>query len=177
MLVEITCHYCGKTAKKPAYAVNRASRINANVYCDKACASIGRRKNKTMVQKKTEKRIYDKAYRQKNKELLAQKKANYHKRTYNPVAAAIHRKKNMQRHVLYCRRPEYRKKKAEYDRPYRARKIYGEFWESFCLIEDIRREVSSRMTDIEVRKVNGKLNAKQQRRRQYDKERSGSINS
>jgi hypothetical protein len=134
------------------------------------------KKNKTMDQKKAEKRIYDKEYRKKNKELLAQKKSDYHKRTYDPVVAAIHRKQNMHLHVLYCRRPEYRKKKAEYDRTHRASKVYGEFWESFCLIEDIRREVYSRMTDIEVRKAKCKLNAKQQRRRQYDKERSGSIN-
>ncbi len=41
-------------------------------------------------------------YRRKNRAALKAKKAERHKRTYDPVKAAVVRKKRMPRHVEYC---------------------------------------------------------------------------
>jgi hypothetical protein len=68
----------------------------------------------------SEKRIYDAAYRKKNRAKLKAIKRLYHKRTYDPVKAAIERKAKMKNHVEYCRRPEYKKYKSKYDAKRRA---------------------------------------------------------
>lgn len=157
--------------------VNRAIKAGLNIYCDRKCAGFGRRDNKTTNQRKEEKRLYDIEYRNKNKDMLKVKKAAYFKATYDPEKAAIERKKRMPKHIEYCRQPEYRAKKKQYDSQYLAKKNYGEFWESALLIMDIDNEVSARMTDVEIRQVKGTLNNKLQRRRQYERERKGHINS
>jgi hypothetical protein len=109
------------------------------------------------------------AYRDKHKERLKKEKAERFKRTYDPEKARIERKKTMDGHVEYCRHPEYKAYKREYDRRYRAREDYREFWESFLLIQDLDREVHSRMTDYEIRQIN-ETNCKiQKRRRDYER--------
>jgi hypothetical protein len=74
------------------------------------------------------------------------KKAAYFQKTYDPVKAAIERKKRMPRHVEYCRSPEYRAKKREYDR---ARKLsrFGEFSEAFEALEQLQKEIRKQMPD------------------------------
>lgn len=173
----IVCAHCGNTVDKETGAVNRAISSNLPLYCNRTCAGLRRRKTKTPEQMKEEKRLYDIEYRNKNKSMLKAKKKTYFQATYNPEKAAIERKKRMPKHLEYCRQPEYRAKKKVYDRQYRAKAMYGEFWESFLLVEDIDKEVSARMTDVEIRQVKGTLNNKLQRRRQYEREQKGHINS
>lgn len=60
----------------------------------------------------------------------------------------------MDRHVEYCRRPDYRAKKREYDRRLRARE-YATFADAHMLLVDIEREVRSRITDYDIRVQNG----------------------
>ena len=98
-------------------------------------------KNKTKKQKVAEKREYDMEYRRKNRQLLKVKKQMYFEKTYDPVKAAEERKLKMSRHVEYCRRPEYKAWKREYDQIYRVKQNYGVFWESFIVLTDIEREV------------------------------------
>ena len=167
--VSIICRQCGDTALLEACAVNRARKRGLNIYCGRICAGLGRRTNKTKAQKVEEKRIYDMAYRDKHRDRIKKEKAERFKRTYDPEKARIERKKTMPRHIEYCRRPEYKAYKHEYDRRYRAREDYGEFWESFLLIQDVDREVDSRMTDYEVRQINGTNCKIQKRRRDYER--------
>jgi hypothetical protein len=78
---------------------------------------------KTKAQKVAEKRIYDMAYRAKNRAMLKEKKRAYFLRTYDPKKAAVKRKKRMHLHVAYCRQPRYKAWKRQYDLNYRARAL------------------------------------------------------
>lgn len=165
----VICAACGLETEKETSAINCAKRKGLNLYCDKKCAGIGRRKNKTLAQKKEEKRLYDIDYRERNKQLLKDKKADYFKRTYDPVKAAIDRKKTMDRHIQYCRRPEYKQYKKHYDRWRRANQLYGEFWESFLALQDVESEVFDRASRYEIYLANGTLNKSLRRKREYER--------
>jgi len=166
--VKVKCAHCGKTSDKPTSAVNRARKNGRPLYCNKRCAGLARCKHKTKAQKKEEKRLYDIEYRAKNRTKLKAKKAAYFQRTYDPKKAAVERKKRMSHHVEYCRRPEYRAWKKSYDRQYRAKKEYGDFWECHILAMEIRNEALSRASDYEIRLANETLNKATRRKRNYE---------
>lgn len=165
--MQVCCAQCGTLCDKPSGAVNRAREIGAPLYCNRTCAGLARRKHKTAAQKVEEKRLYDAEYRIKNATALKAKKAEYFQRTYDPATAAIERKKRMPHHVEYCRRPEYKAWKREYDAKYKAKADYGEFWEAAILATEIDREVVSRITKEEVRAINGTRNKSLERKRDY----------
>ncbi len=164
------CAHCGKTADKPAGHVNHARARGLNLYCNRKCSGLGRRQGKTKAQRVEEKRLYDIEYRAKNREMLKAKHHAYHVRTYDPAKAAVERKKQMPRHIEYCRRPEYKRWKKGYDRKYRAKKVYGAFDEAFLLTMDITNEIKERTTRHEVKYQNGATNKTQRRRRQGQQE-------
>lgn len=85
------------------------------------------------LSKKEKKRLYDMEYRRLNKEKLKEKKAKWFKAHYNPEKAAIERKLKSAQHSEYCRKPEYKKYKSEYDKIAR----HGEFRECYELMEQI----------------------------------------
>jgi hypothetical protein len=126
----IICPYCGKQADKPLGAINAAKKRNENIYCSRVCAVYGRRKNKTKEQLKKEKAEYDKE------------------------KSRIERKKNMQRHVEYCRSPEYRKKKKIYDQIHRAKKNYGELYECSIMLNELESNVNNRLAKSELNLIN-----------------------
>lgn len=165
----IKCTSCGNTCEKSASSYNRAMKVGANLYCSKVCAGRGRRVAKTPAQKKEEKRLYDIEYRAKNQTRIKQNKAEYFRRTYDPVIAAVDRKTRSASHAEYCRRPEYVKWKSEYDQRYRAKKEYGEFWQSFLILRGIEKEVAERATKTEISAANGTLNKAQTRKRDYER--------
>lgn len=168
MRVSIICGHCGATITKESRDVNRARKHGRGLYCDRTCAGLGRRTNKSRETKIAEKAEYDRQYRKKNRAMLKAKKAAWFKSTYDPEAAAVARKKTMPRHVAYCRRPEYRAKKQEYDREYRSRE-YGEFAEAYMATMAIIREVNSRMPRNELYATRGTQNKTQNRRRDYER--------
>jgi hypothetical protein len=88
-----------------------------------------------------------------------------HKRTYDPVKAAVERKKRMPRHVEYCRQPAYKAWKREYDRRYRAAE-FGEFAEAYMLAIDLNREIKGRTTNAQIKYENGCTNKSQRRERE-----------
>src|SRR5438046_492055 len=99
------CAHCGKEADKPADHVNRAREAGLNLYCNRRCSGLGRRKpRKTKAQKREEKRLYDIQYRKNSPTLKARRRA-FHLRTYDPVKAAKERKKRAPAHAEYCRQP------------------------------------------------------------------------
>ena len=149
--------------------VNRAAKSSSPVYCGRVCAGLSRRKNKSAEQLKAEKREYDARRRKILAEQIKAKKAEYFKRTYDPEKAAVKRKERMPKHVEYCRRPEYRKWKAEYDRIHLAKKKVGDFWESELIARDIRAACLDLQDDTEIRRNAGTLNKHLNRRREYDR--------
>jgi hypothetical protein len=165
------CAYCKAKGTQPTNAVNRARKAGLRLYCNRTCAGLGRRTNKTKAQKVAEKRLYDMEYREKNLATLKAKEAAYFQRTYDPVTAAAHRKTRMPYHVEYCRRPEYKKWKAQYDKKYNSQKDYGPFAEAAMLITDLRHEIKGRISRNDIYKQNGTLCKTQKRRRETAEER------
>src|SRR5262249_31406970 len=134
---------------------------------NRVCMGLARRQNKTKSQKVEEKRLYDQQYRVKNRAMLKAKKAAYFQRTYDPAKAAGERKKRMPRHVEDCRRPEYKAKKRQYDREYRARE-YGEYGDAFNILLDLERELDARASWYERANQKGTINKTQKRKRDYE---------
>lgn len=168
-LTQANCDQCGKSFLREAGAINRAKRQGLSLYCGRICSGLGRRKWKSDAQKKAEKAEYDREYRHKNRAALEIKKAEYFQRTYDPVQAAEDRKKRMPAHVEYCRRPEYRAWKREYDKKYRAVKEYGEFAECHLIAMEIREECLAQQSDYEIRQEAGTLNKSIGRKRDYER--------
>jgi hypothetical protein len=166
----IACPQCGGIFEaKPAY-INRAAKIGAPLYCGRVCAGLARRlaNPPTDEQRRAAKAEYDAKRRSgpKREQLLAQKREYYyanHDRIRAELAA--YRAAHMQRHVEYCRQPEYRAKKAVYDRRRRAELDFGDFSEAALLLADIDREIAQRATKYEIYLANGTLNKALQRRR------------
>lgn len=162
MILELTCDYCDATIFRKECLFARSG---PRAFCNRKCTGLWRRLNKSPDEKKAEKAAYDRAYREKNHDLIKAKKSAYFQRTYDPEKARVERKANMARHVEYCRRPEYRAKKHAYDIGYNARRNYGSFGEAFILLQQLENEVGSRMSDYEIRSQQGALNKAQQRKR------------
>ena len=95
---------------------------------------------------KAQKAAYDKKYRKRNMERIRANHAAYFRRTYDPVKAAIERKKRMPAHVLYCRQPWYRAYKRRYDAQRRAKK-FGGFADAYKVLLALQREVRKQMPD------------------------------
>ena len=167
------CAHCGKVNDKWSGHVNRARARGLNLYCDRRCSGLGRRLHKTTAQRKEEKRLYDIEYRAKNLETLKAKKKAYFQKTYDRKAAAEYRKQRMHLHIEYCRRPEYKAWKREYDRKYRA-KEFGAFADAFLLTMDLNREIKGRMTNEEIKWENRTANKAQFRRRSSNQEKERS---
>lgn len=167
--VTITCPQCGAKAIKATGSVNRSRRAGAPVYCSRSCAGLARRSDRSEAQRRADKAAYDKEYRKKNRAVLKAKKAAYFQATYDPIKAAIERKKRSEYHKEYCRSPEYRAWKREYDRQYRAKKEYGEYADCFLLAMDIRSECLQQASDYQIRLDAGTLNKSAQRKRDYER--------
>ena len=123
-------------------------KIKSPLYCSQKCFGLARRKNKSVKEKKRLKAEYDKKRRtEKSDELKAKKKAAY--AIYGPLHRDKEReirKKNMSKHVEYCRQPEYKEWKKKYDRKLRVAE-YGEFSESYELLEQLVKEIKRQMPD------------------------------
>jgi hypothetical protein len=168
-VMRVTCAQCGHDCDKDAGAVNRARAIGANLYCDRKCAGLARRREVplTEAERKEAKRIYDAKRREgMREELNAKKLAHYYaNRERILVEHAVYRKKHMARHVEYCRQPAYKAWKVEYDKRYRANKEFGEFADAFLLLQDVEKEIEQRASKYEIYLSNGTLNKALTRRR------------
>lgn len=170
--MEFICDHCGKIGDQARGAINRARKGGYRLYCSRRCSGLGRRTDtRTLSEKRADKSAYDREYRRKNHAQRKVQKAEYHRRTYDPVKAAVERKKRMPRHIEYCRRPEYKRWKKTYDRKYRAKKLFGPFAEASMLLTDLRYEIKGRMTNAEIAVANQTLNKTQRRRRQTSEEK------
>jgi hypothetical protein len=167
-MMKFKCAHCGVEADRFVGEVNRSRRSGLPLYCGRECAGLERRKWESPAQRKAEKQAYDAARRIALADELRAKKAEYHKRTYDPAKAAVERKKRMPKHIEYCQSQKYREWKREYDRQYLAKKDYGEFWECHLLALDIREEVLRQSSDYDIRLEKGGIAKTQQRRRDYE---------
>lgn len=156
---EIICDGCGKKAHKRTGAVNRSRREGRPVFCTRQCF-VDTRKT-TKADKIEVKRIYDLRYSKENAQRIKERNQIYNETPAGRAMQKRNRDKFTQRHLEYCRTPEYRKWKKEYDIKHRAKKNYGEFWESFILLQDIESHIDK----YEVSILNNNYNKSQKRKR------------
>ena len=162
-----TCPQCKREFEASSSRYGRAQKIQAPLYCGTECAGLARRLKEppSDAERKAAKRVYDARRRIEKADEIKAKKREYFKRTYDPVKAAKDRKQKMPQHVEYCRRPEYKAWKREYDKRHRARKEFGEFSEAALLLQDIQLVIEQQATRYEIYRTNGTLNKAQTRRR------------
>ena len=164
----VFCPVCGFGVMKKNGAIARAAKVGMALYCSRECSGVAHRKGRSKAERVEAKRVYDAKYRAERAAELKARKAAYHKRTYDPTAAREVRAKRMPYHIEYCRQPKYVAWKREYDKQYRAKKLFGPFWESALLVNDINFEVLARASRYEIDLQNGKLNKATKRKRDYD---------
>jgi hypothetical protein len=170
----VTCAHCSKVTYKPVGHVNRSEARGLSLYCDRKCSGLGRRTGKTSEQRKADKAEYDRQLRAVRGEELAAKRraARLKLLAENPALVRqrekVNRDANRDRHAEYCRTPEYRKWKAEYDRKHLARKQYGPFAEAALTLRALEEEISGRASRTEIYAANGTLNKTQRRKREYE---------
>ena len=149
--------------------LNAAAKISAPLYCGKACAGLARRRKipLTVEQRKEAKAEYDKDRRKRLSDEIKEHKRGYYIANHERILAqmTVARKKRMPKHVEYCRQPKYKVYKREYDRAFRAKKMFGPFADAFLVLQDIEQEVAARMTKYEIYATNGTLNKALVRRR------------
>jgi hypothetical protein len=162
--MKVRCDHCGKPTEKEPGHVNRSRKLGMKLFCGFRCFGLSRRKHKTKAQKIEEKRLYDVEYRRKNLAKIKANKKAYFQRTYDPVKAAVERKKRAKFHAEYCRRPSYRLWKREYDRR-RRDGMYGAFAEAARLTIELNREIKERATNEQIKIANGTWSKPQHRRR------------
>lgn len=151
----IICAYCGNSVQIYIGYINKAKKIGAPLYCDRKCAGLGRRSNETESEKKEIKAWYDAFLREsmtdKERQADAKKRAAYFQKDYiaNPDKYRQQRQKRQEKHNEYCRQPEYRKWKKEYDQLYRSKKYYGKYWEAFIALRVLQGTVDNRQAKLD----------------------------
>lgn len=174
-LKAIICAHCGVTAYKLSGGVNRSLGKGAPIFCGRECSGLHRRVVRSTNEAKALKAEYDRKRRGELGEALkAQKRAAYILRVANDRDALraeqrAFRARRREYHAEYCRRPDYRAKKRDYDRQHRAVKMFGPFAEAFVALQDLETEIASRASRYEIYSENGTLNKCLKRKREYDK--------
>lgn len=165
-MIRLLCPQCGKAFERAAGHVKRSRSIGAPLYCGMACAGLARRRKNppTETERKAAKKAYNAQYRLRDPDALKDRKAAYYQRTRDPVKEAVERKKHMPRHVEYCRRPDYRVKKAAYDRRLGSEQ-YGAFADAHTILMDLERELRKQATKYERMKQKGYFTRNAQKRR------------
>lgn len=170
----VVCDFCGISCEKKTGHVNRSRKLGHGLFCSLQCAGKFKRKNKTSEQKKLEKKLYDAKYRNKNYEYIRERKIAYFKKDYysNPEKYKQIRKAKQPKHNEYCRRPEYKAWKKEYDQKWRAKKTFGEFWEAQVALLKLDNLIETKMSNYEIRLQNKTLNKALNRSRNGKTKRS-----
>lgn len=150
--VEVICAYCNKPTLKENGHVTRSNKSGNKIYCGRACSGLGRRKNKTKPYLVEQKRIYDSGYREKNLAAIKTKKAIWYKLNRDPGKEKLRRIENRGRHAEYCRQPKYVAYKKLYDQKHRAKKFYGDYWESAILLFSIEKTLKPNKYEIKLSK-------------------------
>lgn len=149
--MKVRCAHCGKWTEKPAGHANRAKKLKARMFCGRTCFGLFWRHNKTDTEKKAEKAEYDREYRRKNDGWKDFQSAFWFVWDYqnNPEKYKKERQRRMNAHVEYCRQPEYRRKKKNYDERYQAHLKYGEFAEAAIILKKLEGLIDRQQARID----------------------------
>lgn len=163
-MISRCCPQCGGNFLADVGRANRADELCVPLYCGRACAGLARRL--PVPKSAAEKAAYDREYRERVAEKRSAQRAAYYEANRDRLLAqmAEYRKVRMPKHVEYCRRPEYRAKKHEYDKK-RNEAEYAEWAETWRLLLDLEKEIRSQATAYERRVANGYYTRNAQKRR------------
>lgn len=161
------CPYCENEFETTLGVLNAAKKGGYKVYCCRQHSVLARRDRRTKEEKVKAKSEYDKQYRAKNFDQIKAKKQAYNKTPKGREAQKRRRNTRMPKHIEYCRQPEYKAKKVEYDKNYRAEKYFGEFAECSILINQINKVLVERADKAELRTIQGTNTKSQRRKRQW----------
>lgn len=167
----VKCAYCNKEVEKFLSHVNRALKSGNNIYCDRKCSGLGRRLNLSIKQKKEIKRIYDIEYRKNNAEIIKIKQREYNSSPSGRAMQKRHRLKTNDYRKEYISTPKYREWKKNYDKIFRAKQQYGEFFEAELILRDIENEIDNR----EVKQQLNLHNKSIKRKREYERTNSSKL--
>ncbi len=165
--MRLVCPQCGIAFERCASHANRSIKIGAPLYCGKVCAGIGRRRVELPeAERKAAKAAYDRKRREEHGERIRAEKlaAYYANHEANLAKSAVYRKTRMPKHVEYCRQPEYKAWKHEYDIR-RGGAEYQDFAEAWRLLLDLEKEIRSQASAYERRVANGYYTRSAQQRR------------
>jgi len=171
------CGYCGKEFEMLTGAYNRAMKNGMRVFCSRKHSGLARRVKRSKKEKKELKRIYDSQYRVVNADKLRNKKQEYFKKDYSahPRKYRNWRKRKQKWQNEYCRQPEYRKWKKEYDRSYRAKKYYGPMADAFLAWLDLKNFIDNRFAKQQNELTNKSQKRKRSCQRQTPKQNLSSL--
>jgi len=165
MKIDIICEQCGQSFKKERAHVNRARKLGFRLFCDRNCAGLARRVERSVEEKKEMKRLYDIEYRKDN-QILKLKKAEYYKSPSGRAVQKRNRARRKDKHLEYIRTDAYKKWKHEYDQKYQAKKNFGEFWESKLILKQIEKEIEPEIYKVKIER--GTYNKSQKRKRLWN---------
>lgn len=165
-MINCTCPVCGNKFKKEVGHYNRAIKQGLNVYCNRTCAGIGRRKS--TEEKKATKAAYDKKIYNTPERQEARKR--YFQKSYkaNPEKYKAIRQARYSKHLEYLRTPEYKEWKKNYDKVYRGKKNYGVFSEAAALLSELELFLKQNMPN-ELKFQMGITNKTQKRKRLWQR--------
>lgn len=164
--ISCICKVCGCEFNKSIGHYNRAIRCGLNVYCNRACAGIGRRTS--VEEKKAVKAAYDKKIYTTLERREARKR--YFKKAYlaNPEKYKAIRQAKYPKHLEYLRSSKYKAWKKEYDKKYLSKKYYGAFSEAAILLSELELFLTQNMPS-ELKFQMGIINKSQKRKRLWQK--------
>ena len=160
----MTCPYCGGDLHRYIGYINRAKKLGVPIYCSRVCSGLARRVERTDEEKKKIKADYDRK-RRKTIDRTEQIKS-YNESPKGRAMQKRNSKKFKQSHLEYCRNPQYREYKKEYDETYRAKKSYGEFWEASIVLKKIDELILPEKQEAKIQK--GTYNKSQKRKRTWN---------
>lgn len=142
--MDFVCEHCGASSARRATDVARARAAGRRLFCSRNCAGLARRVERTEEERRSRKAAYDKDYRERDRGNRRAKKAEYHRRTYDPDKARAIRDANAEAIRQYkadwYADPSNRERKRQYDEARRASE-YADFAEAWRLVLELEREV------------------------------------
>lgn len=165
--MQCKCALCGTAFDRRTGAVNRARSIGAPLYCGRLCAGLGRRVAKPPDDvRRAAKAEYDRQRREVLGERIRAEKRAYYQANRERILADMTAKRpaKMPYHVAYCATPEYKAKKAAYDKRKRF-EAFGPFADAAMILDELEKEISARASRYEIYIANGRFTRSAQQRR------------
>jgi hypothetical protein len=165
--VKIICPYCNKESEVRTGCVNRAKKLRVPIYCGRVCSGLARRVNRTTEECKKIKADYDKArLNGPLRDKILEEKRQYAKTEAGRASQKRNRTKRMPLHVEYCRQPQYKEYKKQYDKTRVAKQNYGEFWEASIVCNQLEEIILPEKHEAKIQK--GTYNKSQKRKRLWN---------